>query len=379
MLSVVLPRRRALAALGGALATPMIASGIARAQADWPSKSVRYINLFPAGATTDVLSRIVCQELSELTGQQFIVENKGGSGGNVGADAIAKSAPDGYTVGLYSIASHAISPTLYARLPFDAEKDFTPISMLWSVPNIFVTKLSLPVNTVPELVALVKASPGKYFFGSGGSGTSPHLCGEMLKQRAGLDMQHVPYRGGAPAMQDMLSGQLDMMYDNISTPLAQYKAGKVKALAVTSPERHPAAPELPAMSEFYPGFNITSWGGLCGPAGLPPAMVEKAAALTKKALAQREPEEDVRPAGGDDAVDEPGRYRRVPAQAGTGPGAHHQGRRAQGGLIARRAINPSAERQRGASCVPAPMTARPPRDAGGRRHMPNWLTNLVLR
>ena len=278
MVRVVLPRRRALAALGGALATPMIASGIARAQADWPNKSVRYINLFPAGATTDVLSRIVCQELSELTGQQFLVENKGGSGGNVGADAIAKSAPDGYTVGLYSIASHAISPTLYARLPFDAEKDFTPISMLWSVPNIFVTKLGLPANTVPELVALVKASPGKYFFGSGGSGTSPHLCGEMLKQRAGLDMQHVPYRGGAPAMQDMLAGQLDMMYDNISAPLAQYKAGKVKALAVTSPERIPPRRSCRPMTDFYPGFNITSWGGLCGPAGLPPAMVEKAAA-----------------------------------------------------------------------------------------------------
>ena len=218
----------------------MIASGIARAQADWPNKSVRYINLFPAGGATDVLSRIVCQELSELTGQQFLVENKGGSGGNVGADAIAKSAPDGYTVGLYSIASHAISPTLYARLPFDAEKDFTPISMLWSVPNIFVIKLRhAGERRCPSWSALVKASPGKYFFGSGGSGTSPHICGEMLKQRAGLDMLHVPYRGGAPAMQDMLAGQLDMMYDNISTPLAQYKAGKVGALAVTSPERSP--------------------------------------------------------------------------------------------------------------------------------------------
>ena len=284
MVRVVLPRRRALAVMGGGLATPYLASGIARAADDWPNKPVRYVNLFPAGATTDVLSRIVCQELSELTGQQFVVENKSGSGGNVGADVIAKSPNDGYTVGLYSIASHAISPTLYAKLPFDAEKDFTPISMLWAVPNILVSKLAFPANTVPELVALVKANPGKYFFGSGGSGTSPHLCGEMLKQRAGLDVQHVPYRGGAPAMQDMLAGQLDYMYDNISTPLVQYKAGKVKAFAVTSPQRHPAVPELPAMSEFYPGFNITSWGGLCGPAGLPPAMVEKAAALTKKAL-----------------------------------------------------------------------------------------------
>src|SRR5262245_52537814 len=284
MIRRVMPRRRAMAVAGGALCAPMIASGVARAGGDWPNKTVRYVNLFPAGATTDVLSRIVCQELSELTGQQFIVENKSGSGGNVGADVIAKSAPDGYTVGLYSIASHAISPTLYAKLPFDAEKDFTPISMLWAVPNILVAKLALPANSVPELVALVKANRGKYFFGSGGSGTSPHLCGEMLKQRAGLDMQHVPYRGGAPAMQDMLAGQLDFMYDNISTPLAQYKAGKVKAFAVTSPERHPAAPELPTMSEFYPGFNITSWGCLCGPAGRSPAMVEKAAELTKKAL-----------------------------------------------------------------------------------------------
>jgi len=285
MLRVVLPRRRALAALGGALATPMIASGLARAQNDWPNKSVRYINLFPAGGATDVLSRVVCQELSELTGQQFIVENKGGSGGNVGADAIAKSAPDGYTVGLLSIASHAISPTLYARLPFDADKDFTPISMLWSVPNLLVVKLDIPVTTVPELIELVRANPGKYSFASGGSGTSPHICGEMLKQRAGINMFHVPYRGGAPALQDMLAGQVDMMFDNIPGPLAQVKAGKLRPLAVTSVERSPIAPNVPTMSEHLPGFQITSWGGLCGPAGLPPAMVEKAAALTKKALA----------------------------------------------------------------------------------------------
>jgi tripartite-type tricarboxylate transporter receptor subunit TctC len=284
MLRVVLPRRRALAALGGALATPMIASGLVRAQNDWPNKSVRYINLFPAGGATDVLSRVVCQELSELTGQQFIVENKGGSGGNVGADAIAKSAPDGYTVGLFSIASHAISPTLYARLPFDADKDFTPISMLWSVPNLLVVKLDIPATTVPELIELVRANPGKYSFASGGSGTSPHICGEMLKQRTGVDMFHVPYRGGAPALQDMLAGQIDMMFDNIPGPLAQVKAGKLRPLAVTSVERSPIAPDVPTMSEYLPGFQITSWGGLCGPAGLPPAMVEKASALTKKAL-----------------------------------------------------------------------------------------------
>jgi tripartite-type tricarboxylate transporter receptor subunit TctC len=264
----------------------MIASGVARAANDWPNKTVRYINLFPAGGATDVLSRIVCQEMSELTGQQFVVENKGGSGGNVGADAIAKSTPDGYTIGLMSIASHAISPTLYSRLPFDAEKDFTPVAMLWQVPNIFVVKLDIPAKTVPELIELVKANPGKYSFASGGSGTSPHICGEMLKQRTGINMFHVPYRGGAPALQDMLAGQVDMMFDNIPGPLAQVRAGKLRPLAVTSTERSPIAPEVPTMTEYLPGFQITSWGGMCGPAGLPPAMVEKASELTKQALAK---------------------------------------------------------------------------------------------
>jgi tripartite-type tricarboxylate transporter receptor subunit TctC len=270
--------------MGGVLATPYVASGVARAAEDWPNRPVKYINLFPAGGATDVLSRVVCQQLSELTGQQFIVDNKGGSGGNVGADAIAKSPNDGYTIGLMSIASHAISPTLYSKLPFDAEKDFTPISMLWQVPNIFVVRPDIPAKTVPELVALLKASPGKYTFASGGAGTSPHICGEMLKQRAGVNMLHVPYRGGAPALQDLLAGQVDMEFDNIPGPLPQYKAGKLRGLAVTSLERSPVAPELPPMNDFYPGFQITSWGGLCGPAGLPPAVVEKASALTKKAL-----------------------------------------------------------------------------------------------
>ena len=286
MIRLAMSRRRAIAVAGSALCAPMVASGVARAANDWPNKTVRYINLFPAGGATDVLSRIVCQELSELTGQQFVVENKGGSGGNVGADAIAKSAPDGYTVGLMSIASHAISPTLYSRLPFDAEKDFTPISMLWQVPNIFVVKLDIPAKTVPELIELVKANPGKYSFASGGSGTSPHICGEMLKQRTGINMFHVPYRGGAPALQDMLAGQVDMMFDNIPGPLAQVRAGKLRPLAVTSTERSPIAPEVPTMTEYLPGFQITSWGGLCGPAGLPPAMVEKASELTKQALAK---------------------------------------------------------------------------------------------
>jgi tripartite-type tricarboxylate transporter receptor subunit TctC len=284
MLRVLMPRRRAIAVLGSTVASPFVASGVARAGSNWPEKPVRYINLFPAGGATDVLSRVVCQQLSELTGQQFVVENKGGSGGNVGADAIAKSPNDGYTVGLMSIASHAISPTLYERLPFDADKDFTAISMLWQVPNILVARPEVPVKTIPELVEYAKQNPNKLTFASGGAGTSPHLCGEMLKQRAGIAMVHVPYRGGAPALQDLLGGQVDTMWDNIPGPLAHVKTGRLRPLAVTSLEPSPVAPEVPPMSKYYPGFQMTSWGGMCGPAGLPPAMVEKASALIKKAL-----------------------------------------------------------------------------------------------
>ena len=277
-------RRRALALSGGALAAPLLASGIARAADDWPNKPVKYINVFPPGGPTDTLSRIVCNQLSELTGQQFVVDNKSGSGGNVGTEAIATAPPDGYTIGLYTISSQSIAPTLYAKLPFDVAKDFTAIAMMWSVPNMLMTRLDLPAKTVPELIELIRASPGKYSFASSGAGTSPHISGEIFKQLAKLNLLHVPYRGSAPAWQDLLAGQVDMMFDNIPGPLSLMRAGKVRGLAVTSAQRHPAVPDLPTMAEFLPGFEITSWGGVCGPAGLPRAMVEKCAALAKKAL-----------------------------------------------------------------------------------------------
>jgi tripartite-type tricarboxylate transporter receptor subunit TctC len=283
-----MPRRRVLhrafLLAGSALASPMLAAGVARAVDAWPNKPVKYINLFPAGGPTDVLSRIACQKLSELTGQQFIVDNKGGSGGNVGADAIAHSAPDGYTIGLMSVASHAIATTLYAKLPFNADKDFTPVTMLWSLPNLLIVRKSLGPKTVPELIAAAKEKPGKISYASSGAGTTVHLSGALFAALAKIDILHVPYRGSAPAYQDLLAGQVDMMFDNIPGPLGLMRSGKVRGLAVTSKERHPAAPELPTMAEFLPGFEITSWGGICGPAGLPPAMVEKCAALAKKAL-----------------------------------------------------------------------------------------------
>ncbi len=284
MKKFALPRRRALILSGGALAAPMIASGIARANDAWPNKPVKYINLFPAGGPTDVLSRIVCQKLTELTGQQFVVENRGGSGGNVGAEAIKNSAPDGYTIGLMSVSSHAIAPTLYKKLPFNADKDFTPVTMLWSLPNLLIVRKTLGPKTVPELIALAKEKPGKISYASSGSGTTVHLSGALFASMAKIDILHVPYRGSAPAVQDMLADQVDMIFDNIPGSLAQMAGGKVYGLAVTGLERSPMAPEVPAMTEFLPGFDINSWGGICGPAGLPQPVVDKLNALAKQAL-----------------------------------------------------------------------------------------------
>jgi tripartite-type tricarboxylate transporter receptor subunit TctC len=261
-----------------------VLSGRASAQETYPNRTVRWVVPFPAGGPTDTLSRIVCAEMSELTGQQFIVENKSGSGGNVGTDAIAKAAPDGYTIGLYTIASQSIAPTLYAKLAFDVEKDFSAIAMLWSVPNMLMVRLELPVKTVAELIALAKANPGKYSFASSGAGTTPHITGELFKQMAGVNLLHVPYKGSAPAYQDLLANQVDMMWDNIPGPLGLMRGGKVRGVAVTSKARHPAAPDIPTMADTLPGFEITSWGGLCGPAGLPPAMAEKCAEVARKAL-----------------------------------------------------------------------------------------------
>lgn len=284
MKKFVLPRRRALILSGGALAAPMISSGVARASDKWPNKPVKYINLFPAGGPTDVLSRIVCQKLTELTGQQFVVENRGGSGGNVGAEAIKNSAPDGYTIGLMSVSSHAIAPSLYKKLPFNADKDFTPVTMLWSLPNLLIVRKTLGPKTVPELIALAKEKPGKVSYASSGSGTTVHLSGALFASMAKIDILHVPYRGSAPAVQDLLADQVDMIFDNIPGSLAQMGGGKVYGLAVTSLERSPMAPEVPAMTEFLPGFDINSWGGICGPAGLPQPMVERLNALAKEAL-----------------------------------------------------------------------------------------------
>jgi tripartite-type tricarboxylate transporter receptor subunit TctC len=273
-------RRSLVCGLGGALAAPAIVS----AQGTYPSKTVRYINPFPAGGATDTLSRLFCAKMSELTGQQWIVENRGGSGGNVGVDALAQSTPDGYSLGLGGIASHAIAPTLYAKLPFNPRSDFTFVSTIWQLPNMLVVNLDLPAKTVPELIELLRKNPGKYSYGSAGSGTTLHLSGELFKIMAKVDMLHVPYRGAAPAMQDLLAGQIHMIFDNIPGALAQSRPGKVRPLGVTSAERTPVVPDVPAIAETLPGFDINSWTTLTGPARLPPDVVQRLSELSRKAL-----------------------------------------------------------------------------------------------
>lgn len=278
-------RRAALRLAGGAIAAPFVVGADARAQSAWPNRPVRYINPFPAGGATDTLSRLYCVKMSEVTGQQWVVENIGGGGGDIGVSTYARAQPDGYTLGLGGVASHGISPTLKAgKLPFDAAKDFTFVSTLWALPNFLVTNLDFPANSVPELIALLKRNPGKYNYGSAGLGTTLHLSGEMFKLLAGVSITHIPYRGAAPAMIDVIANQVQMIFDNIPGALAQYKAGKVKGLAVTTAARSPVVPDLPSLAEFLPGFDVTSWTTVTGPAGLPPAVVERLSMFSKQAL-----------------------------------------------------------------------------------------------
>jgi len=273
-------RRHVLLAGAAVLAAPRPAA----ARGAWPSRPVRYINPFTAGGATDTLSRLFCQRMAEISGQQFVVENRTGSAGLVGNLAIAQSAPDGYTLGLGGIATHAIAPTLYARLPFDSARDFTFVTGLWQLPNLLVVNLDVPARSVPELIAHLRANPGKYSYASAGAGTTLHISGALFSTMAGVEMTHVPYRGSAAAYPDILAGRVHMIFDNIPSALAQVRAGRVRALGVTSAQRSPVVPDTPAIAETLPGFDISSWTCLCGPAGVPPTTVAQISALSRRAL-----------------------------------------------------------------------------------------------
>ena len=242
----------------------------------YPVRTVRLVVPFPPGGPLDATGRLIAQKLTEAWGQAVVVENKPGAGGNIGADLVAKSAPDGYTILLGALSTHAVNPSLYASMPYDAVKDFVPITLLATPPNVLVVNPSLPVNSVKDLVAYAKANPGKLSFGSGSNGSAGHLAGELFKVDTGTDIVHIPYKGGAPATQALLAGDVQFMFDNLANATPQVKAAKVKALAVTTAERSKLAPDLPTMAEAgLPGFDISTWYGLMAPAGTPKDIVAK--------------------------------------------------------------------------------------------------------
>jgi tripartite-type tricarboxylate transporter receptor subunit TctC len=278
-------RRKLLTILGGSIAAPMISPRVAFSQEAWPTRQVRYVNGFPAGGATDTLSRIICQKMSELSGQSFIVENRGGAGGVLGADAIAKSAPDGYTVGLGGIASNVLAMGSYAKLPYDPVGDFTFIGGMWQLPNILSARKDLPVSDIRELLAACKKEPRKYTYASAGFGTTLHLSGEMMNSMAGVEVVHIPYKGAGPALTDLLGGRVDLLFDNLPGSLPSVRAGQIKPLAVTATTRIPELPDVPAMAEVLPGYAMTSWTALVGPANIKPDLVAQMNALIAKALA----------------------------------------------------------------------------------------------
>ena len=278
-------RRTLLAILGGSIAMPLPGPRIAFAQEAWPSRSVRYVNGFPAGGATDTLSRILCQKMSELSGQSFVVENRAGAGGMLGADAVAKSQPDGYTIGLGGIASNVLALGTYAKLPYDPRSDFTFIGGMWQLPNILVARKDLFSSDLKELLAAFKKEPKKYTYASAGFGTTLHLSGEMMNSMAGVEVMHVPYKGAGPAMNDLLGGRVDMLFDNLPGSLPSVQAGLIRPIAVTAAKRIPQLPDVPAMAEILPGFEMTSWTIMIGPAGIRGDVIERANALTVTALA----------------------------------------------------------------------------------------------
>ncbi|TWA98724.1 Bug family tripartite tricarboxylate transporter substrate binding protein [Bradyrhizobium stylosanthis] len=262
--------RRWVLAVCGAI----LLSGPALAQ-DYPSRPVKIIVPFPAGGSNDIIARIVAQKLAERTGQTFVVENRGGAGGNIGAETVASTDPDGYTLLLTAPPPLTINGSLYKKLPFDPAKAFAPVALIASVPIVLVVNPSVPAKNVGELIALAKARPGTMNFGSSGIGSTNHLAGELLKSMAGIDIVHVPYRGAAPAMNDLLAGQIPFMFDNMPAVLPQVQGKAINAIAVAGAKRADALPDVPVVAETIPGFEASSWFGLVAPAKTPQPALAK--------------------------------------------------------------------------------------------------------
>jgi tripartite-type tricarboxylate transporter receptor subunit TctC len=279
------------------LLTCLVFNSAAQAQASnpikpntaWPKQAIRIIVTFTPGGAPDILARVLAESWQRSLGVPVLVENRPGYGGNIGADVVAKSDPDGYTLLIGTVGIHAINGALYDKMSFHPINDFTPISFLASTPNVLVVNKKLGVTSLHELIDLAKAKPNELTFGSSGIGTSLHMSGELFKEMTGVQIRHIPYKGRAQSLPDLISGRISMLFDNLSSSLPLIKAGEVQALAVTTLKRSPAAPEIPTMAEQgLPGFEATSWFSLMAPANLPPALQKRLNTLTRQTLNQPE-------------------------------------------------------------------------------------------
>ena len=270
---------------GGVALASALAMGAALAQAQWPERPVRVVVPFPASGATDLIARVVTQRVAQDLGQQLVVDNKPGAGGTIGSAEVAKAAPDGYTVLFTTSSTHAISPHLMPRLSYDATKDFTPVAHVADAPSVLLVTPSLPVKTVAELIAYAKANPGKLNYATSGNGTIVHLNSAAFSAQAGIDMTHVPYKGTALSIPDLISGQVHVLFDSLPTGMPHVVSGKVRALGVTSEKRSGLAPELPTLAESgLPGFSSVTWFGVYLPAGAPPALVARVHQAFTKAV-----------------------------------------------------------------------------------------------
>ncbi len=284
--------------LQSALISLACLSGVAFAQ--YPNKPIKMIVPFTAGGTTDILARAVGAELQKALGQPVVIENRAGAGGNIGADAVAKSANDGYTLLMGTVGTHAINVTLYPKMPYDAVKDFAPVSLVAGVPNVLVAAPSFSPNSVKELIDAAKKDPTKITFASSGSGTSIHLSAELFKMLSNTQLTHVPYKGSAAALPDVMSAQVNIMFDNAPSVMAHIRGGKLKAIAVTSAVRAPALPNTPTVAEAgLTGFEASSWFGVLAPAGTPKEIVDRLSQTIAKALATPEMKERLGNLGAD--------------------------------------------------------------------------------
>lgn len=284
---MILNRRLILTAGALGLAASLFAPSVF-AQT-WPARTITIVVPFPAGGTTDLTARLIAGELTKSLGQQVIVENKPGANGNIGSAQVAKAAPDGYTLLMIGVGSNAVNHGIYKSMPYDSRKDFAHITEATSGPNVLVVHPSFPAKDLKELIAHVKANPGKFNYASSGNGASGHMAMELLKTTVGLQIQHVPYKGGGPALQDVIGGHIPMMFINQDMAFAQIDAGTVRPIGAASLERNPAAPKVPTIAEQgFPGFAAVSWNGLSAPAGTPKPIIDRLYAEVKKALNQPE-------------------------------------------------------------------------------------------